>query len=93
MPYVTTDKTSGQTVLCRLEYARDLHAAGSVYHKTCDVNFRTKKQVPRRFHLACVSSSAKKPCFGGRPKDAEKSDAFERTIEYFKENDDEQITM
>lgn len=35
-----------ETVLDRLEYAQDLHAADAVYHQACSVNFRTGKQVP-----------------------------------------------
>lgn len=34
-----------EIVLGRLEYAQDLHAADTVYHQACSVNFRTGKQV------------------------------------------------
>jgi hypothetical protein len=32
-------------VLARLEYSQDLPAAEAMYHQTCNVNFRTGKQV------------------------------------------------
>ena len=41
---------SGNTFLGRLNaIISDLHAAGSVYHNICSVNFRTGKNLPIRF--------------------------------------------
>ncbi|KAH3738417.1 hypothetical protein DPMN_045050 [Dreissena polymorpha] len=36
----------GYQVLARLEFAQDLHAADAMYHQTCNVNFRTARQLP-----------------------------------------------
>ena len=47
-----------QIVLGRLEHAQDLHAADTVYHQMCSVNFRTGKQVPKQ-HCSDLSSSDK----------------------------------
>jgi hypothetical protein len=33
-------------VLARIQYAQDLHAADTVYHQQCSVNFRTGKNLP-----------------------------------------------
>jgi len=38
------------TVRARLEYfAHDLHAPECVYHRTCDSNFRTGRNIPQKY--------------------------------------------
>lgn len=44
-----TDEWS-QIVLGRLQYAQDLHAADTVYHQSCSVNFRTGKRIPKQYN-------------------------------------------
>ena len=36
-------------VQARILSAHDLHAADAIYHKICDVNFRTMKQIPTAY--------------------------------------------
>lgn len=74
----------------RIEYfSRDLHAADSLYHHSCDINFRTGRDVPMH-HRAESSSKQRKV---GRPKDYEQEQAFLRMCHYFEENDEEQLTI
>ena len=78
-------------VLGRLEYAQDLHAADSVYHQTCSVNFRTGKGIPKQFS-SNYEKDAKK-AKQGRPVDAVKNSAFAKVILYLEANDEEQATV
>jgi len=75
----------------RIAYAHDLIAADAVYHQSCNVNFRTGKQVPQQ-HSSGLGSVAKKQRLG-RPKEAERYEAFLLVAKYLEENDDEQITI
>ena len=77
--------------LGRLEYAQDLHAAESVYHQTCSVNFRTGKGIPKQFS-SDYEKDAKK-AKQGRPVDAVKNSAFAKVIQYLEANDGEQTTV
>ena len=36
------------SVLARISSAHDLHAADAIYHKACDINFRTMRQSKAR---------------------------------------------
>ena len=66
------------TVQGRIEYfSGDLHAADCLYHHSCDVNFRTGRDVPT-YHMAETSSKRKKV---GRPKDTDQEQAFIRICE------------
>ena len=78
-------------VLGRLEYAQDLHAADSVYHQTCSVNFRTGKGIPKQFS-SDYEKDAKK-AKQGRPVDAVKNSAFAKVVQYLEANDEEQTTV
>ena len=60
-----------ETVRGRLEFAQDLHAADAVYHQACSVNFRTRKQIPKKHENDTDSKPAK-----GRPTNKVKSKAF-----------------
>lgn len=78
-------------VLGRLEYAQDLHAADTVYHQACSVNFRTGKSIPVQYSGEYESNTkTSKP---GRPVDNLKSSAFMKVVDYLEENDDEQTTV
>ena len=68
----------------------DLHAADAVYHKVCSVNFHTKKQIPA-VHEHEMNTSKRKRL--GRLQDKERTDTFLEVANFFKENDDEQITI
>ena len=80
-------------VLGRLEYAQDLHAADTVYHETCSVNFRTGKSIPIQYSSESGNSAAKKSNQGGRPVDTVKSSAFMKVVHYLEEIDEEQTTV
>ncbi len=59
----------------RIEYFNgDLHAADCLYHHSCDVNFRTGRDVP--MHHRTESSSKRRKV--GRPKDTDQEQAFLR---------------
>ena len=79
------------TVQGRIEYfGKDLHAADSVYHRSCDINFRTNRDVPMQHRDDSTEKKARKV---GRPKDADKEQAFLRMCSFFEENDEEQLTL
>lgn len=73
------------TVLARLEYARDIHAADAVYHQQCSVNFRTRKQIPQPYDDK-EQCRTKKKRYGGRPHDIERSEAFLKVAQYLEVN-------
>ena len=79
-----------QEVESRLSNTIDLHAADSVYHAICSVNFRTGKNIPQVF-------SANKPPSkksGGRPQEETRTTAFRAVVDYIEEHDEEeQITI
>ena len=59
-------------VKARILHVHDLHAADAVYHQTCSVNFRTKKQMPM---AQLVKEDFKRPKLG-RPQDEKRAEAF-----------------
>ena len=76
----------------RIEYfSGDLHAADSLYHHCCDVNFRTGREVLAPMQDKAGPSSKRKNL--GRPKDLDQEQAFLRMCHFFEENDDEQFTV
>lgn len=75
----------------RIAYVHDLIAADAVYLQSCNVNFRTGKPVPQK-HSSGLGSVTKKQRLG-RPKEAERYEAFLLVAKYLEENDDEQITI
>ena len=78
------------TVRGRIEFfGGDLHAADCVYHKSCDVNFRTFREIPRHHRLAPESKRKKV----GRPTNSDQEQAFYKMCTYFEENDEEQLTI
>ena len=51
------DDEWGREVKGRINTVNDLHAADTIYHQTCSVNFRTKRHIPAPFS----PPSAKRP--------------------------------
>ena len=44
----------------RIDSVNDLHASDRVYHQCCSVNFRTGKQIPKRYlYKTCDSKRTK----------------------------------
>lgn len=78
------------TVKARILHVHDLHAADAVYHQTCSVNFRTKKQMPM---TQMTGNEETKRAKLGRPRDDTRCTAFLEVAKYLEENDDEQITI
>lgn len=75
----------------RVEYfSADLHAAECVYHHSCDVNFRTFRDIPMRFRISPESNKKKKV---GRPTNTDQEQAFQRVCAFFEDNDEEQLTV
>ena len=68
-----------QTVLGRLEYLRDFHAADAVYHQTCSINLRTGKNIPKQCSTD-LDNGAKLCKTQGRPFDIVKSSAFKEVV-------------
>ena len=60
----------GHTIHERFNMIIDLPAADACYHQSCNVNFRTSKQIPNKY-----SSSTKRKSFG-RPVSEERNEAF-----------------
>jgi len=78
------------TVSSRIAFAQDLPASDTQYHKQCDVNFRTMKNIP----IACRSSSVSvQGSKDGKCEDTNRTQAFSKVILYLEENDEEQITL
>ena len=77
-------------VQARISSAHDLHAADAVYHKSCDINFRTMRQIPTSYKNEKVCSKKLKL---GRPYEEERTEAFLEVVHFLEENDDEQITV
>ncbi|CAC5392560.1 unnamed protein product [Mytilus coruscus] len=73
-------------VFAKLEYAQDLPAADAIYHQKCSVNFRTGKNIP----IGTPDQKRKKQ---GTPDHTEANTAFLRTMDYFQENEEDQLTV
>ena len=78
----------GQTsVQARILSAHDLHATDTVYHKICNVNFCTMRQIPIAYKREKLCSKL------GCPQEKERIEAFLEVVCFLEENDDEQITI
>ncbi|CAG2191758.1 unnamed protein product [Mytilus edulis] len=73
-------------VLTRIVFVHDLHAADAVYHQRCRVNFRTGKSISS----GTPKQSKNKT---DRPKHQQTQAAFQKTVEYLLQNEDEQLTV
>ena len=80
-----------QTIRARLLSVKYMPAADAVNHQTCNVNFRTKRQLPRVYEANELPTVKKRKV--GRPKVEEKLEAFVKVTKFLQENDDEQITV
>ena len=66
----------------RIIYAIDLVAWDALYHVQCNVNFRNKKNMPKKFRPeGYIESSV------GRKKNMENLNAFQKVLNDFYEND------
>ena len=61
------------SVQARISSAHDLHAADAIYHKACDINFRTMRQIPTAFRKGELSTKKAKL---GRPEELDRTKAF-----------------
>ncbi|KAL8591937.1 hypothetical protein ACOMHN_039990 [Nucella lapillus] len=86
---VTGDDKWAEAVLARIKSVNDLPAADALYHKQCSVNFRTTRGIPQAYQPSSETAKATK----GRPADERRTEALKKVVEYFKEFDDEQITL
>lgn len=59
-----------KTIRARLLSVNDLPPADAVYHQTCNVNFRTKKQIPRVYEGNQLPAVKKRKVV--RPNDEER---------------------
>ena len=73
----------------RILHVHDLHVAEAIYHQTCSVNFRTKKQMPK---VQFATENFKRTKLG-HPQDDNRAEAFLEVVSYLEDNDDEQITI
>ena len=85
------DDVWGNKVQGRINSVNDLHAADAIYHQMCNVNFRTKKQIPILY--SSEETPVKRKRLSGRPAEEVRKVAFEKTMKFFEQNDDEQITI
>ena len=80
----------GETVLSRINFVQDLHAADAMYHQSCSVNFRTMKQIPECFRSDTHSSKKRKT---GRPVAMDREQAFLKVVDNLEANDEELTTV
>lgn len=79
------------TIQGRIAYfGKDLHAADCLYHRSCDINFRTNYGIPMRHG---GGSTTKKPRKVGRPMNMDQEQAFLRMCAFLEDNDEEQLTV
>ncbi len=71
----------------------DLIAADAIYHKVCSGNFRTFRAIPQQYNSGPDQVKKKVKLSSTRSKDDLRNECFNRVIEYFEENDDEQTTI
>ena len=87
----TRNDAWSSSVQGRIEYfGRYLHAAYCMYRHSCDVIFRTRRDVPMQHR---TEPSASKRTKVGRPKNVYRQEAFLRMCAYFEENDEEQLSL
>ena len=80
-----------EAIRARLMNVHDLPAADAVYHQTCNVNFRTNRQLPQLYETDELPAAKKRKV--GRPPNEEKNQAFVKVAKFLEDNDDEQITV
>ncbi|CAB4003701.1 Hypothetical predicted protein, partial [Paramuricea clavata] len=72
-------------------YGGDLHAADCLYHRSCDINFRTLRDIPKQHRVG--PSENKRSRKLGRPSDTDQEEAFFRMCAFFEDNDEEQLSI
>ena len=80
-----------EAIRARLMNVHDLPAADAVYHQTCNVNFRTNRQLPQLYETDELPAAKKRKV--GRPQNEEKNQAFVKVAKFLEDNDNEQITV
>ena len=80
-----------ENVKPKLIFANDLPAMDALYHHQCSINFRIMKNIPRKYINSLTGNELEDK--KGRPKDIERSKAFQLVVADFKENNDETITV
>ena len=65
----------------------DLPAAEAMYHQSCSINFRTGKDIHKRFHVN------RREKFDVRPVDESKLDAFNSTLAWWENSNQECVTV
>ena len=80
----------GKEVRDRVNLAvADLHACDAIYHRSCQINLKTGRDKPQKVQV----TMDKRPRKVGRPVDPIKEEAFQKTVDYFKDNDEEQFSV
>ena len=64
-----------------------------MYHQRRGVNFRTNKEIPQCFLEKDEVSGPSKKAKVGRKEDSDRLEAFDLAVQYFEENDEEQLTI
>ena len=80
-----------ENVKPKLIFSNDLPAMDALYHHQCSINFRIMKNIPRKYINSLTGNELEDK--KGRPKDIERSKAFQLVVADFKENNDETITV
>lgn len=68
-----------EAVSARLVNVHDLPAADAVYHQTCNVNFRTNRQLPQLYETDELPAAKKRKV--GHPQNEEKKTGFCKSCE------------
>lgn len=80
------------TVQGRIEYyGGDLHAADCLYHRSCDIHFRTFRDIPMQHRSGPSENKLSRKL--GRPRDTDQEEAFLRMCAFFEDNDEEQLSI
>ena len=72
------------TVRGRIEFVDDLHASDAIYHKNCNVNFKTGKNFPSPFSIGRDESESKR----GRPISTVAQDSFKEIVRFLHDHED-----
>ena len=70
----------------RIEFVDDLHASDAIYHKNCNVNFKTGKNVPSSFSSGRVESESKRE----RSISTVAQDSFKEIVRFLHDHEDKQ---
>ena len=75
---------------CIAYLGRNQHAADCMYHHSCDVHFRTRRDVPMQHS---TERSATTWTIVGRPKNVYRQETFLWMCAYFEDNDEKQLSL